>query len=220
MKIRVIVTGATGMVGEGVLLECLGHDSVEHVLVIGRRSCERNHPKLEEILVEDLADLSSVTSRLKNYDGCFFCAGVSSVGMKEEKYYRLTYTLTMEFAKNLAAINPGMTFCYVSGGGTDSSEKGRMMWARVKGKTENDLAKLPFKSTYNFRLGMARPSAGMKNVLPLYRYLGWLAPLISAVAPNIISTLKELGLAMINAVLKGYEKNILEVKDIKKLAKE
>ena len=220
MKIRVIVTGATGMVGEGVLLECLQHDSVEHVLVIGRKSCERNHPKLEEILVEDLADLSSVTSRLKNYDGCFFCAGVSSIGMKEEKYYRLTYTLTMEFAKTLAAINPGMTFCYVSGGGTDSSEKGRMMWARVKGKTENDLAKLPFKSTYNFRLGMARPSPGMKNVLPLYRYVGWLAPFISAVAPNVISTLTELGLAMINAVLKGYEKQVLEVKDIKKLAKE
>src|SRR5678816_2195559 len=198
LKISAIITGATGMVGEGVLNECLHHDKVERVLVINRRPCGIIHPKLKEIIHADFHDIAPLENQLVNYNACFFCLGVSSIGMKEPEFYRLTYTLTMHVAQTLSALNPDMTFCYISGAGTDSSEKGRMMWARVKGKTENDLLKLPFKSTYNFRLGMARPSPGMKNVLPLYRYVGWLAPFISALAPNVISTLTELGLAMIN----------------------
>ena len=216
---KAIVTGATGMVGEGVLHECLQHKDVEEVLVVGRRTCGVTHPKLKEILVPDFFDLANIQNQLVGYDACFFCLGVSSIGMKEPEYYKLTYTLTMNFATVLADKNPGMTFCYISGAGTDSSEKGRMMWARVKGKTENDLAKLPFKKIYNFRPGIIKPTKGLKNTLSFYKYLGWLIPIIKTVSPNSVSSLKELGLAMINAALRGYDKQILEVKDIVALSK-
>jgi uncharacterized protein YbjT (DUF2867 family) len=214
MKIKAIVTGATGMVGEGVLHECLQHDDVEEVLVVGRRSCGVTHPKLKEIMIPDFFDLSAIETRLSGYNACFFCLGVSSVGMKEAEFYKLTYTLTINFATILARQNPGMIFCYISGAGTDSTEKGRMMWARVKGKTENDLMKLSFKKVYNFRPGIIKPTKGLKNTISFYRYLGWLIPVIKLVAPNSISSLKELGLAMINTAGKGYEKQILDVKDI------
>ena len=219
-KISVIITGATGMVGEGVLNECLQHDEVEQVLVINRRPCGITHPKLKEIIHADFYDLSPVENQLVNYNACFFCLGVSSVGMKEPEFYRLTYTLTMHVAQTLSTLNPGMTFCYISGAGTDSTEKGRMMWARVKGKTENDLMKLPFKQVYNFRPGVLQPTKGLKNTLPYYKYFGWLLPIIRMLAPKYICTLKELGMAMINSVTKGYEKQILEVKDILALSKE
>src|SRR5450759_1641309 len=143
MKIRTIITGATGMVGEGVLKETLLHPDVEKVLVINRKSCGITHPKLTEILHPDFYDISPIADQLKNYNACFFCLGVSSVGLKEDAYYSLTYTLTMHVAEILAKQNPDMTFCYISGAGTDATEKGRMNWARVKGKTENDLMKLP-----------------------------------------------------------------------------
>jgi uncharacterized protein YbjT (DUF2867 family) len=218
-KIRAIVTGATGMVGEGVLHECLQHDDVEQVLVINRKPCGVTHPKLKEIIHKDFFDFSSIGNQLSNYNACFFCLGVSSVGMKEPEYTRLTYTLTMHVAQTLSKLNPDMTFCYISGASTDSTEKGRMMWARVKGKTENDLMKLPFKQVYNFRPGVIQPTKGLKNTLSFYKYLGWLIPVIRLFAPNYIIRLKQLGIAMINAATKGYEKQILEVKDIFELSK-
>lgn len=218
MKIKAIITGASGMVGEGVLHECLLHEDVESVLVVGRRPCGMTHPKLKEILIESFFDLSSIESQLAGYNACYFCLGVTSVGLNETEYSKLTYSLTMNFAQTLARLNQNLTFCYISGAGTDSSEKGKIMWARVKGKTENELAKLSFKKVYNFRPGMITPTKGLKNTLSLYKYLGWLAPIVRIVAPNSISTLKQIGLAMIHTVTKGYEKQILEVKDIKLLA--
>ena len=217
--VKAILTGATGMVGEGVLHECLQHPDVELVLVINRKPCGVTHPKLKEILHQNFFNLSTIESELQGYNACFFCLGVSSVGMKEPEYKKLTYDLTMHFAETLARVNNAMTFCYISGSGTDSSEKGKLMWARVKGKTENDLMKLSFKKVYNFRPGMLEPTKGLHNTLKLYKYFGWLAPILRVVAPNSISTLQQLGLAMIHAVIKGYNKNIIEVSDIKVLAK-
>jgi hypothetical protein len=219
MKIKAIVTGATGMVGEGVLHECLVHEDVEQVLVIGRKSCGVSHPKLKEIIHPDFHYLSSIETQLTGYNACFFCLGVSSVGLKEPEYFKSTYLLTLNFAATLVHSNPDMTFCYISGAGTDSSEKGRMMWARVKGKTENDLMKLPFKRVYNFRPGIIEPTKGSKNTLKLYKYFRWMLPIIRLISSKSIVTLKELGLAMINAVLKGYDSQIIEVKDIHLLAK-
>lgn len=219
MKLKVILTGATGMVGEGVLHECLQHGDVEQVLVVGRKSCGVVHPKLKEIIHANFYDLSAIEDQLAGYNACFFCLGVSSVGMKEEEFYKPTYTLTMNFASILSKHNPDMTFCYISGAGTDSSEKGRIMWARVKGKTENALMKLPFKQVYNFRPGIIKPTKGLKNILSFYKYFGWLIPIIKLISPKYIITLKELGLVMINAATKGCEKQILEVRDIIALAK-
>jgi hypothetical protein len=218
-KIRAIVTGASGMVGEGVLHECLEHNGVEQVLVIGRRSCGITHPKLTEILHENFHDLSGIEKRLAGYNACFFCLGASSVGMSEKDYYDLTYTITLHAAGTLGRINPGMTFCYVSGAGTDSTEKGKLMWARVKGKTENDLMKLPFRGVYNFRPAFMRPTRGLKNTHGYYKILAPLFPLLRLLFPGFVSTLGEVGLAMINAAVSGYEKPILEVKDIVALAK-
>lgn len=207
------------MVGEGVLHECLQHNDVASVLSISRKPCGIVHPKLKEIIHENFFDLSPVKDQLTGYNACFFCLGVSSVGMKEPEFYRLTYTLTMQVAETLARQNDDMTFCYISGAGTDSTENGRAMWARVKGKTENDLMKLPFTQVYNFRPGILQPTKGLQRTLPFYKYAGWLIPVIKAVAPKYISSLKELGLAMINATTKGYKKQVLEVPDIKALAR-
>lgn len=215
--ISVVLTGATGMVGEGVLIECLQHRAVEQVLVINRRSCGISNPKLEEIIHNNFYDLSPIEDQLVGYNACFFCAGISSMGMKEADYYHLTYELTLHVAKTLSKLNSDMMFCYVSGAGTDSTEKGRIMWARIKGKTENELMKLPFKSVYNFRPGVLEPTIGMKNT-KYYNYIGWLIPVVRKLAPKYICTLKQLSIAMINAVTKGYEKPILEVPDIKTLA--
>ena len=221
-KLRVIITGATGMVGEGVLYECLNHPDVEKVLTINRNPCGYAHPKLTEIIHADLSDISNLSDRITGYNACYFCLGVTSLGKKEDEYTRLTYTLTLNFATTLAVQNPDMTFCYVSGAGTDTSEKGRTMWARVKGKTENDLIKLPFKRAYNFR------PAGIKPFLPLkptqtfyktYKYAGWLFPVMKAINRDFVIELKDLAKGMINVALTGYSKNILEVKDIKILAK-
>lgn len=219
MKYKVIITGVTGMVGEGVLHECLHHPVIESVLVINRKPCGVIHSRLTEIVHVDFFDLTPIESQLQGYHACFFCLGVSSVGLAEEEYTRLTYTLTLGFASTLAKKNQGMVFCYVSGSGTDSTEKGKLMWARVKGKTENDLVKLPFKKVYNFRPGVIEPTKGLKNTLPYYKYFFWLMPLLRTFTPNFISTLKDIGLAMINAVVIGYSKNILEVQDIKALAR-
>lgn len=217
MKIRAIITGASGMVGEGVLHECLQSNDVEDVLVIGRRSCGYTHLKLKEIVHPNLYDLSSIEEELKGYNACYFCLGMSSVGVKEPEFAKVTYDLTMHFAKTLSRLNPGMTFCYISGSGTN--ENGKMMWQRVKGKTESDLIKLPFKQVYNFRPGVMKPTKGLRNTIPLYKWMGWLLPIIKMISPKSVLTLKQVGDAMINVTLKGYEKKILEVRDIAALAK-
>jgi uncharacterized protein YbjT (DUF2867 family) len=219
MKIRTIITGVTGMVGEGVLHEALNHPDVESVLVINRRPCSVSHPKLKEIVHKDFHNFEPIESQLKNYNACFFCLGVSSVGMKEPEYKKMTYDLTLHVANTLVRLNPDMTFCYVSGAGTDSTEKGRTMWARVKGKTENDLMKLPFKKAYMFRPGFIEPTKGLKNTLKLYTYIGWMIPIVRLISPRFISTLRDIGVAMIHSVTKGYPKSVIEVSDIKALAK-
>ena len=219
MKIKAIIFGATGMVGEGVLLEALNHKNVESVLVIGRRSCKVTNHKLKEIIHHNFFDYSALEESLKGYNACFFCLGVSSVGMNEQDYTRITYDLTMQAAATLSKINPGMTFCYVSGTGTDSTEHGRLMWARVKGKTENHLKILPFKSVYLFRPGLMKPTKGQRNVKPLFKVTGMLFPLWKFLSPKNVCTLEDLGLAMIHVVEVGYRKNILENMDITQLAK-
>jgi hypothetical protein len=219
-KIKVIVTGASGMVGEGVLHVCLQQDRVESVLVVGRKPCGTIHQKLKEIIHADFFNLSAIENQLANYDACFFCLGVSSVGMKEDEYYKLTYTLTTHFAETLVKLNSNMTFCYISGASTDSTEKGKLMWARVKGKTENELMKKNFKQVYNFRPGALEPIRGLKNTLSYYKYLGWLIPVIRLIVPKSVCKLEELGSAMVNSATNGYEKQILEVPDIIALARE
>jgi uncharacterized protein YbjT (DUF2867 family) len=219
MKINAIITGATGMVGEGVLMESLLHPDVEKVLVINRRPCGVSHPKLTEILHSDFLDLSPVSDKLKGYNACFFCLGVSSIGMKDDQYYLLTYTLTLHMAEILARQNPDMTFCYISGAGTDSTEKGRLNWARVKGKTENDLAKLPFRKTFAFRPGFMLPAKDAKNIKGYFIIFRVLYPVLRAILPGFVTTLKEVAIAMINSVIHGYEKSVLEVKDIIVLSK-
>ncbi len=206
------------MVGEGVLHECLNHPDVEQVLIINRRPAGMAHHKLTEIIYADLQNISSITPDLKGYNTCFFCAGVTSVGKKEDEYTRLTYDLTLGFAKALSQLNPEMTFCYISGSGTDGTEQGRLMWARVKGRTENDLKKLPFKAVYNFRPGFLQPTPGLKNTLGLYKYVDWLYPVFKKLFPKYVTSLKQLGYAMINAATIGYEKQIVEVPDIIRLS--
>ena len=219
MSIKTIITGASGMVGEGVLLECLNNIEVDEVLVIGRKACGIHHSKLKEILHQDFFDLSPIAHQLIGYNACYFCLGVSSIGMKEPEYFALTHTLAMNVGKVLSQNNPDMVFCYISGAATDSSEKGSSMWARVKGKTENDLMKLPFKKVYNFRPGFLKPTEGMRNTLSYYKYIGWIYKPIRTIFPQFVCTLKELGTAMIRASIQGYSKSILEVKDIVALAK-
>lgn len=218
MKVRAILTGATGMVGEGVLHECLLHPDVEHILVINRRPCGISHPKLKELIHTNFYDLSSLEAGLKPYNACFFCLGVSSIGLKEDAYHRMTYDLTLHVANTLVKLNPQMTFCYVSGAGTDSTERGRSMWARVKGRTENKIMQMPFKKAYMFRPGFMQPTKGLKNTLKAYAAISWLYPLMHVLLPNRVCTLREVGQAMINAVNRGPEKSILEVQDIVLLA--
>lgn len=219
MRISVIITGTTGMVGEGVLHECLNISDVEKVLVVNRKPCGINHDKLQEIIHGDFFDLSGISEYLKGYNACFFCLGVSSINKKKDEYYRLTYSLTTNFAELVLKQNPDMTFCYVSGAGTDSSEKGKSMWARIKGKTENDLMKMNFNKVYNFRPGYLHPTKGLVYTHSYYKWIGFLYPLFRFAFPKYVSTLKELGIAMINSITKGYSKQILEVKDIIELSK-
>ncbi|MCU7549688.1 NAD-dependent epimerase/dehydratase family protein [Chitinophagaceae bacterium LB-8] len=218
MSYKVIITGTTGMVGEGVLMECLDHPQISEVLSVSRRPNGRSHPKLKEYIVPNFLNLQENDENLQGYDACFYCAGVSSIGMNETDYSRITYDTTIHFAKVLAHQNQGMTFIYVSGGGTDSSEKGRLMWARVKGKTENALTKLPFKKVHNFRPGFMKASPGQKYTLKLYNYLGWLYPFLKVVFPNGTSTLRQVGQAMIKCLTIGSNKQILEVRDINELS--
>ncbi len=218
MNIRVIIFGASGMVGEGVLLTALADERVQSVLVIGRRTCGVAHPKLREILHADISDLRPLEEQLRGYDACYFCLGVSSVGMKEDAYTRVTYDLTMSVATLLARVNPGMTFCYVSGQATDGTEQGRLMWARVKGRTENHLSALPFRAVHHFRPGLMKPVPGQHNVKLLFRIVASPYPLLHAIFPKSVCRLADLGRSMINVTLYGSEKRVLENPDITQLA--
>lgn len=218
-SIKLILTGATGMVGEGVLHECLHNEKVKEVLIINRKPSNIEHPKLKEIVHKDFYNFTNIEEQLIGYDACLFCLGISSVGMQEKEYAHLTYGLTLNFAETLSKLNSNFTFCYISGAGTDSTEKGKVMWARVKGRTENALTRLPFKAAYNFRPGALIPTKGLKNTLVYYKYLGWLIPIIKIIAPNSICSLKELGNAMLNVCFTGYQKSNIEVNDMKLLSK-
>ena len=217
----VIFFGATGMVGQGVLRECLLDPDVERVLSIVRAPTGRREPKLRELVHDDFFDFSAIKNELAGYDACFFCLGVSSAGMKEADYRRVTYDITLAAARVLAVQNPGMTFVYVSGTGTDSSEKGRTMWARVKGKTENDLLRLPFKAAYMFRPGVIIPLHGVKSkttfVRVFYTVLGPVLPMLYALFPKYVTTTEKVGRAMLSVAKRGAPKSMLETSDINKI---
>ncbi|MFE3987899.1 epimerase [Nocardia tengchongensis] len=214
---KVILFGATGMIGRGVLNECLRDERVEQVLAIGRSSLGIEDPKLRERVQSDPGDLAAIADDLGEFDACFFCLGVSSVGMKEADYRRITYDLTLRIARTLADANPRMTFMYVSGQGTDSTEKGRSMWARVKGKTENDLLALPFRA-YMFRPGFVQPMDGVVSKTPLYRaaysITGPLIPLFKRLAPNAVNDNREIGRAMIAVAASGANGRVLTPREI------
>jgi uncharacterized protein YbjT (DUF2867 family) len=216
--IKAIITGATGMVGEGVLHECLNHPQVESVLVINRRPCNVEHEKLKEIIHKDFLDISPIKDQLTGYNACYFCSGVSSMGKKEEEYRKVTYDLTMNMAKTLHDINPEMTFVYVSGEGTTGNENAKTMWVRVKSKTENGLLKL-FKNAYMFRPGYIQPTKGLKNAHKIYKIFVPFYPIWKTLFPKHVCTLKDLGLSMINTTLNGYDKQVLDNIDIAKQGK-
>lgn len=216
---KAIIFGATGMVGQGVLRECLRDPQVEIVLLIGRSSAVVTHEKVREIVCSDLTEYSTIENQLTGYDACFFCLGVSSAGMNETNYRRVTYDLTLAAAQALVKLNPGMTFIYVSGAGTDSSGKGRTMWARVKGATENALLALPLKAAYMFRPGYIQPLHGIKSKTKLYSatyaLVGPLFPVLQAIFPQYVTTTEELGRAMLVVSKRGAAKRVLESADIR-----
>ena len=218
---KVILFGATGMVGQGVLRECLLDAGVESVLSLGRSPGGQQHAKLREILHDNFLDFAAIESQSAGYDACFFCLGVSSLGMDEARYRNLTYDITMAAATMLAKLNPQMVFIYVSGQGTDSTESGRLMWARVKGKTENDLLKLPFKAAYMFRPAGIQPLHGIRSktawVQTIYVVAAPLLSLLNRVAPNYMTTTEQIGRAMIRVARDGYPKPVLESEDINRL---
>jgi len=215
---KVILFGATGMVGQGVLRECLLDPGVESVLVVGRSPTGQRHAKLRELLRNDFVDYSDVESQLAGFDACFFCLGVSSIGMDEARYRHLTYDITLAAARVLARLNPQMVLVYVSGRGTDSTEQGSLMWARVKGKTENDLLKLPFKAAYMFRPAGIQPLHGIRSktgwVQAIYVATSPLLSLLNRVAPKYMTTTEQVGRAMIRVARDGYPKPVLESEDI------
>ena len=220
---KVILFGATGMVGQGVLRECLLDPEVESVVAIGRSTIAQQDVKLREIVLKDLADLSSVEGKLSGYDACFFCLGVSAAGMSEDDYRRVTYDLTLSVAATLIKLNPSMTFIYVSGAGTDSTEHGRMMWARIKGKTENALLAMPFRAAYMFRPGYIQPMHGVRTKTKwysvFYAIVAPLYPLLKTLFPSYVTTTEQLGRAMIRAAETGAPKRVLESRDINATSK-
>lgn len=216
---RVILFGATGMVGGGVLRECLLDPDIGNVLAVGRSPTGLQHEKLREIVHNDLMDLSDLEAELVGYDTCFFCLGVSSVGMKEDEYRRVTYDLTTAVARTLVKLNQNMTFIYISGAGTDSSEQGRVMWARVKGKTENALLAMPFKAAYMFRPAYIQPQHGIvsksKLTRSFYAGIGIFEPVLRMLFPKYITTTEILGQAMIKVAKQGAPASVIESKDIR-----
>ena len=215
---KVVLFGATGMIGAGVLLECLDDARVERVLAVVRKPTGVRHPKLEEVVHHDFYDYSSLQVRWPAFDGCLFCLGVTSVGMAEAPYRRITYDLTLAAAGSMAAANPGMVFCYVSGSGTDSTARGRVMWARVKGETENALLALPFKAAYMFRPGYIQPLRGVRSSTrwyqAVYDAIGVFYPLFRRLLPGAVTNTITLGRALIRVAADGYPTKILEGRDI------
>lgn len=218
LHMKAVIFGATGMVGQGVLRECLLDPEVERVLSVVRSATGQQHEKLRELIHGDFLDFSGIEAELAGYDACFFCLGVSSAGMSEDEYERVTYGFTMAAAQALVKVSPGMTFEYISGAGTDSTGKGRSQWARVKGRTENALLALPFKSAYMFRPGFIQPLHGIKSKTKSYRVfyivLGLLLPALKAIFPRSMTTTEQLGRAMIAVAKHGYTKEVLEMRDI------
>jgi uncharacterized protein YbjT (DUF2867 family) len=220
---RVLIFGATGMVGQGVLRECLLDPDIDVVQTVGRTATGVKDPKLREIVRADLLDYSDSEHDLRGFDACFFCLGVSAAGLSEEQYARITYDVTIAAAQTLSRLNGGMTFIYVSGAGTDSSEKGRVMWARVKGKTENAILRLPFKGAYMFRPGVIQPMHGERSKTAAYRILYGLTkplfPLLRGLFPKYVLTTEQIGRAMIHAARQGAPKRVLEIADIQDCAR-
>ncbi|WP_348263493.1 epimerase [Telmatobacter sp. DSM 110680] len=219
--VKVLIFGATGMIGRGVLLECLRDTNVELVVTVGRTAVGIKDGKVREIVLPDLLNYSGMEQSLAGFDACFFSLGVASAGMTEADYSRVTYQYTMVAAQILSRLNPDLTFIFVSGSGTDSSKKGRVMWARVKGRTENALLNLPFKA-YMFRPGFIQPMDGIQSKTPLYRrfytILGPLFPLLRKMFPNQVLSTRQLGQAMLNVARRGYPKYVLEARDIRAAA--
>jgi uncharacterized protein YbjT (DUF2867 family) len=215
---NVLLFGATGMVGQGVLRECLLAADVARVLAVGRRPTGQAHEKLRDLVVADPADLRAVESQLAGFDACFFCLGVTSAGLSEERYTRLTFDLTLAVARTLARLDPATTFIYVSGRGTDSSERGRVMWARVKGRTENALLALPFKAAYMFRPAYIQPLDGIQSRTRWYRVayaaIAPLYPLLKRLFPGAVTTTAQLGRAMLAVARRGFDRPVLETRDI------
>lgn len=206
------------MVGEGVLMTCLSDDRINRIVVVNRRPCGYVHPKLTEIIHADFLDFNPIKSKLTGLDACFFCLGVTSIGKNEDDYTRLTHTLTLHIAGILCEANPGMKFMYISGAGTDSTEKGRIMWARVKGKTENDLKQLPFKKVYAFRPGYIQPLPGARYTHAFYPWVSWMYPMLKGFFGRYVSTLGDIGKAMVNLLDMEDEKTVLEAGDINRIA--
>ncbi|MFA9390851.1 MAG: NAD-dependent epimerase/dehydratase family protein [Prolixibacteraceae bacterium] len=218
MGLKVVITGSTGMVGRGVLLECLENEKVEKIVVVNRFSIEMEHPKLVEVIHADFFDLWTIEHYFDDADACFFCLGVSSSGISKENYIKVTHDLTLNFADSFIDVNPKSTFIYVSGEGTDSSEKKASHWARVKGKTENELLSMPFQQAFMFRPGFIKPVRGEKSRTYLYNVIYVLIrplyPLLKLLIPNKITNTEKVGKAMINVVLKGFPTQILNTKAI------
>jgi uncharacterized protein YbjT (DUF2867 family) len=219
---KVLIFGATGMVGAGVLRECLNAADVSLIQTIGRTATGQRHDKLREVVHPDLWNYAPIEAALSDFDVCFFCLGVSSSGMKEPAYRRVTYDLTLAAARALAPRNPNMTFAYVSGAGTDSSEKGRLMWARVKGETENALRRLPFKAVYLFRPGLIQPLDGVPSKTRWYRVayavIGPFLPVARSLFPRYVLTTRQIGQAMLTVARRGWPQPILEPGDIYRAA--
>ncbi|MEM8968343.1 MAG: NAD-dependent epimerase/dehydratase family protein [Bacteroidota bacterium] len=219
---KVIITGATGMIGKGVLLECLDHEAISEVLVIGRNPVGITHPKLKEQLHQDFSDFTPLATSLVGYDACYYSLGISAAGLSEEQYRKITYDYTMALAEVLYQNNPEMTFIFVSGQGTDSSGTSSMMWARVKGKAENDLLEMGFKQAFMFRPGVLMPLRGIKSRTRAYQfmydYFMWLVKAIKVLVPSYVVSTTQIGLAMIQATIGGYEGNIINPKDMITLA--
>lgn len=221
MGLKVIITGSTGMIGKGVLLECIDDPRVESILVINRTPVDITHRKVKEVVISDFFKIDSISQHLNGYDACFFCLGVTSVGMNEADYSRLTHDLTVDFANKILEINPALTFCYVSGAGTDTTESGKSMWARVKGKTENDLFGMGFRKAYMFRPALIRPMRGIRSRTLWYNITYTFIRPFSFILkrfPKYVSDTSSMGKAMINVGLYGYHKNILESEDINAVA--
>ena len=221
VPMRVIIFGATGMVGQGVLRECLIDPGIERVVVVGRSPTGVRNAKLTEIIHDDFTDYSAIEAQLTGFDACFFCLGVSSIGMSEDRYRHLTYDITLAAATTLARLNPQMTFIYVTGASTDSTEQGSRMWARVKGKTENDLLKLPFKAAFMFRPGVIQPLHGVRSktawVQAVYDVTWPLWAVLRRLTPRLVTSTEQIGRGMIRVAREGYPRKVLEMEDINSL---